>query len=294
MRKLIFFLLVLTLALIPAVVTAQDSQTLTVYAASSLTNVFGQIATVFEADHPGVTVEFNFASSSDLAAQLSEGAPADIFASANQRQMNVVIDAERISGDSIVFAHNRLVVIYPADNPAGLTTLADLATPGVQLVIAADGVPVRDYTETMLEQMAADATYGDAFVTGFRANVVSEEANVRQVAAKVALGEADAGLVYFSDITEDIRDSVGYLDIPDAYNTIASYPIAVLDDSTQQDLAIAFIDLILSSAGQQILVDANFIPVCLPQSADTEWTPEPEAALDATPAVDSELDACPA
>lgn len=293
MRKLSFFLLLIAVVLIPISVSAQDGQTLTVFAASSLTNVFQQMAERFQADHPGVTVQFNFAGSSDLAAQITNGAPADIFASANQRQMNVVIDGGLISGDSIVFAHNRLVVIFPADNPGYIISLGDLATPGVQIVIAAEGVPVRDYTETMLTNMAADPSYGDAYVTAFRANVVSEEANVRQVAAKVALGEADAGLVYLSDVTADIRDQVNTLEIPDAFNTIASYPIALLDDSTQPDLAAEFVNLLLSSQGQQLLLDANFIPVCQPVSAEGAATPEATLEADATEEA-PELDVCPA
>jgi molybdate transport system substrate-binding protein len=244
---------------------AQDAQTLTVFAASSLTDAFEEIATAFEAANPGVDIAFNFASSSDLATQLSEGAPADIFASANARQMTVATDAGRIAGRPYTFVKNRLVLIVPADNPADIQSLRDLANEGVNLVIAAPDVPVRDYTNTMLDRLAADPGYGEEYRTAFLANVVSEEENVRQVSAKVALGEADAGIVYLSDVTPDIADEVLALPIPDALNTIATYPIAVTNDSANPELAQAFVDFVLSDAGQDALVSWGFISIRIPE-----------------------------
>lgn len=257
-------LMLLSLLLAATFSRAQASQTLTIFAASSLTDAFGQMGEAFKADHPGTDIVFNFASSSDLASQLSEGAAADLFASANARQMTVAQDAGRIAGTPRTFAKNRLVLIVPADNPANIATLRDLANAGVKLVIAAPDVPVRTYTDTMLDRLAADATYGEKYRTAFKANVVSEEANVRQVAAKVALGEADAGFVYASDVTPDIQDSVVRIAIPDYLNTIATYPIAVTNDSAAADLAQAFIDYVLSDAGQETLVANNFISVRIP------------------------------
>jgi molybdate transport system substrate-binding protein len=254
---LLFVLLVMSLG----ISRAQNSQSLTIFAASSLTNAFEQIAETFKVDHPDTEILFNFASSSDLAAQLAEGAPADIFASANTVQMNVAQDAGRIAGAPRVFAKNRLVLIVPADNPANITTLRDLANEGVKIVIAAPAVPVRTYTDTMLERLAADAAYGEAYRAGVMANVVSEEQNVRQVAAKVALGEADAGIVYVSDITSDIREQVTSIVIPDALNTIATYPIALTNDSANPELAQEFINFVLSDAGQDALVTQNFVSI---------------------------------
>ncbi len=255
---------VLALAPRPTLTRAQSNVTLTVFAASSLTDAFNEIKTNFEAANAGVTVTYSFGASSTLATQLSQGAPADIFASANATQMNAAISAKRIAGTPRTFAKNRLVLIVPASNPAKIMSLKDLATPGIKLVIAANGVPVRDYTNTMLDKLAQNPAYGDAFKTAVLKNVVSEEANVRQVSAKVSLGEADAGFVYRSDVTPDISGSVQIIQIPDAVNTLATYPIAVTNDSANPDLAKKYIDYVLSDAGQKILVKWNFISSVIP------------------------------
>lgn len=284
MRKPLLFLstlLALAFALAPFTpsAAAQDARTLTVFAAASLTDAFEQIAMDFEAANPGVEVLFNFAGSSDLATQLSEGAPADVFASANNRQLTVARDAGRIAGPVRTFAKNRLVLIVPSDNPASIASLRDLGNEGVQLVIAAAGVPVRDYTDTLLSRLVADPAYGEVYGTAFAANVVSEEANVRQVAARIALGEGDAGIVYFSDVTPDIADDVTLIPIPDALNTIATYPIAVTNDAAEPELAQAFIDYVLSDAGQDTLVAFNFISVRIPDVPYTVTLPEGNTAV---------------
>jgi molybdate transport system substrate-binding protein len=242
-------------------VHAQTSQTLTIFAAASLADAFEDIATAFKAENPNVDIVFNFGSSSTLATQLVEGAPSDIFASANPRQLAVAREGKRVVGYAPIFARNRLVLIMPSDNPANISTLADLANTGVRFVVANTGVPVRDYTDTMLARLAEDPAYGTAYRDAVIANIASEEDNVRQVVAKVALGEADAGVVYFSDVTPDIAEQVSLIAIPDEVNTIATYPIAITDDTANFDLAQAFIDFVLSPYGQAILVKWNFIPV---------------------------------
>lgn len=273
-RKLLVTI-VSILALGLGLLHAQGDTTLTVFAAASLTDVFEDLADEFESQTPGVEVLFNFSGSSGLAAQLVEGAPADVFASANIPQMIVVQQARRVTAEVAIFARNRLVVIVPADNPAEIETLQDLANEGVQLLVAAPGVPVREYTDTFLERAAASDEFGADFADAVTTNIVSEEDNVRQVAAKVALGEADAGVVYISDITPDIADNVLTIDIPDNYNTIAEYPIGVIDDTTQPELAQAFVDFVLSETGQALLRDYNFIPVIeLEPEATPEMTPE--------------------
>lgn len=215
---------------------------------------------VFEGQHPGATVLFNFGASSDLATQLAEGAPGDVFASANARQMENAVAANRIAGEPVNFLTNSLVVIVPADNPAGIEALADLANAGVKFVSAAPDVPIRGFTDQMLDKAAADPAYGEEFKTAVLANIVSEEANVRQLAAKVVLGEADAGVVYKSDVTPDIADQVKVIEIPEALNVIAVYPIAALSDSASPETAQAFIDLALSDEGQAILAKWGFGP----------------------------------
>jgi len=269
--KSLSLILILALFFMPwQAVQAQDEQTLTVFAAASLTDAFGEIATAFEAAHPGVKVVFNFGGSPTLATQLSEGAPADVFASANTKQMTVAQDAGRIAGKIRTFVKNRLVVIVPSDNPAKIQTLHDLANPGVLLVVAAPDVPVRDYTDTMLKRLAAVPGYGEKYSQAVTANIVSEEENVRQVVAKVSLGEADAGVVYRSDVTPDVADKVNLIPVPDAYNTIATYPIALTNDTTQPELAQAFIDYVLSDAGQDFLVRWGFISVRIPELCLTD------------------------
>ncbi len=252
---------------------AQGQGELTVFAAASLTDAYEAIADAFEAANPGVRVVYNFGGSSTLATQLVQGAPADVFASANNAQMTVAIEGGRIAGMPRTFAKNRLVLIVPASNPPNIQSLRDLATPGISLILAAPEVPVRVYTDTMLERMANDPAYGAAYRSAVLANLVSEEPNVRQVSAKVALGEADAGVVYMSDVTPDIMDDVSALPIPDAFNTIATYPIALINDARQPELAQRFVDFVLSDAGQGILVEWGFLSVRMPVMPETVTLP---------------------
>lgn len=277
--KPLLLILVVLLALgfaIPAAGQADTPVTLTVFAAASLTNAFEEIGQAFSAANPGVTVTFSFGGSSTLATQLAEGAPADVFASANNTQMTAARDAGRIDGPDYTFVRNRLVLIVPFDNPAGIESLQDLARPGVQLVLAAPGVPVRDYADTMLDRLAADPDFGEAYREAVMANLASEEDNVRQVAAKVALGEADAGIVYASDVTPDIRDQVIGFNIPDAFNTIATYPIARTNDSAAPEMAQAFIDFVLAEEGQAILQNWGFIGAPAPE-LPAETAPAPHS-----------------
>ena len=241
---------------------ATEPAALNVFAAASLTEAFGEIGKLFEAAHPGATVVFNFAGSQQLAQQINEGAPVDVFASANKKQMDVVVEAGNITaGTQQTFVENRLVVIYPQDNPAGLKELKDLAKPDLKLVFAAQEVPVGEYSLDFLDKAAADPAFGATYQDDVLKNVVSYEENVKAVLTKVALGEADAGIVYTSDISGKDAGKVGRLDIPDALNVIAPYPIAPAKESENPKLAQAFIDLVLSQEGQDILAKYNFIPV---------------------------------
>lgn len=247
----------------PAEEVAEEA-TITVFAAASLTDAFTELGLLFEEQNPGTTVALSFGGSSALATQLAEGAPADVFASANTTQMQNAVEAGRIAGEPVNFLTNSLVVIIPSDNPAGLTTLADLANEDIAFVTALPDVPIRDFTDQVLANAAADPDYGSDFQERVMANLVSEEDNVRQLAAKVALGEADAGIVYKSDVTPDIADQVQIIDIPEALNIVAVYPIAPTNDSLNPDLAQAFVELILSSEGQAVLEEWGFGPA--PQS----------------------------
>jgi molybdate transport system substrate-binding protein len=232
-----------------------------VFAAASLTDAFEEIATVFQAANPGTTISYNFAGSQQLAAQINEGAPADVFVSANRAQMNVAIEGGRvISGTQQAFVYNRLVLILPQDNPANISTLQDLATPGVRLILADSSVPVGQYSLDFLGKASALPEFTATFSPSVLSNVVSYEDNVRLVLTKVALGEGDAGIVYTTDAALD-ADTIQQLAIPDELNTIASYPIAPINDSANPALAQAFIDFVLGAEGQAILVKYGFIPV---------------------------------
>ncbi|MBZ0291140.1 MAG: molybdate ABC transporter substrate-binding protein [Anaerolineae bacterium] len=270
-RKLTLWLI--ALLLLGTSVQAQALTELTVFAASSLTDAFLEIGTAFESANPNVRVVFNFGGSSTLATQLIEGAPADVYASANPNQMQVAQEAGRILNEPAIFAHNELVLVTPSDNPAGIESLRDLSGDNIKLVVAAPEVPVRQYTDTMLEQLAADADFGPAYRDAVYANVVSEESNVRQVMLKVVLGEADAGIVYSSDVTPDASDQVLRFPIPAAVNTIANYPIAVTTGSSHPDLAQSFVDFVRASEGQDILVKWGFISI-EPQTTTTSTAPQ--------------------
>ncbi|GAB4580470.1 MAG: molybdate ABC transporter substrate-binding protein [Anaerolineales bacterium] len=238
------------------------SVTLNIFAAASLTESFTELGKQFEAQHPGTTLVYNFASSSQLSQQIIEGASADVFASANETQMNKVVEGGRITaGSPHIFVTNRLVVIYPAGNPAGLMTLQDLTKPGLRLVFAAEEVPVGQYSLEFLDKALLDPAYSPTFKEEVLGNVVSYEQDVKSVLAKVILGEADAGIVYSSDVTGENASNVGNIAIPDALNVIATYPIASVANSAHADLANAFVAFVLSPEGQKILAENGFIPV---------------------------------
>lgn len=239
---------------------AAAAGTLRVFAAASLTEAFTALGRAFEAAHPGVEVQFNFAGSQQLAAQITEGAPADLFASADERWMGKLGDAGLLATPAQLFARNRLVVILPAANPAGLGRLQDLARPGLKLVLAADTVPVGRYSRRLLHKLAPLPGFGADFSARVLGNVVSEEENVKGVVAKVELGEADAGIVYRTDVTPAAAAKLRLLRIPDAFNVTADYPLAVLRDAAHPAEARAFLDFVLSPAGQQLLAERGFLP----------------------------------
>jgi molybdate transport system substrate-binding protein len=236
-----------------------DGTGLTVFAAASLTDAFNEIGEQFKQRNPGVTLEFNFAGSQQLRTQLEQGAVADVFASANAKEMKAAIQAGVVvSGTPATFVRNRLAVIVPKDNPGGIKELEDLSKPGLKIVLAAASVPVGGYALSSLDMLNAD--FGATFSRTVLANVVSYEDNVKQVVAKVQLGEADAGIVYTSDVTPQVADKLIKLNIPDQYNVLATYPIAVLKSAPNAELAQAFMDFVLSDQGQTILQKWGFIP----------------------------------
>ncbi len=231
------------------------SRTLNVFAAASLTNAFTELGKNFEAANPHVTVIFNFAGSQALRAQIEEGAPADVFASASGKEMDMLVSEALVTESAPqIFLNNWLVVILSVDNPAGLQSLEHLANPGVKLVLADDEVPVGNYTRQSLDLM--NGSFGADFKDKVLANLVSNEDNARQVVAKVQLGEADAGIVYTSDAVA--APGLQTIEIPTALNVVAQYPIASLVNSANADLAEAFITYVLSPDGQALLQKWGF------------------------------------
>ncbi|MGI8554248.1 MAG: molybdate ABC transporter substrate-binding protein [Dehalococcoidia bacterium] len=235
---------------------------LTVFAAASLTDTFKQMGSMIEQANPGTKVTFNFAGSPTLRTQLSQGARADVFASADEPNMQGAQQDGTIAGAPRIFAQNRLVVIAPAKST--IAQLQDLAKPGTKVVLAQQSVPVGNYARQSIMKMSLDPAFGSDFNNKVVSNVVSDEQDVKGVVTKVQLGEADAGFVYTTDVTPAVRGQVKQLVVPDAFNVIARYPIAAVKGAPNAAGAQAFIDFVLSSAGQAILKDAGFIPPPVP------------------------------
>ena len=219
--------------------------TLTVFAAASLTSSFEELGESFEKSHEGVQVAFNFAGSSDLVAQVQSGAPADVFASADEANM-AKLTADDLQGSAPeLFASNTLEIATPPDNPADVQSLQDLADPDINLVVCAPEVPCGAASQSLAE--AAGVTLAPD----------SEEQSVTDVLGKVTSGEADAGLVYVTDVIT-AGDAVQGIELPESASVVNHYPIATVADSENADLAQEFVDLVLSDEGQQVLTDAGF------------------------------------
>ncbi len=233
--------------------------TLTVFAAASLTESFNEIKGIFEKANPGVKVEYNYAGSSALVTQLTQGAKADVFASADQPNMDNATKGGVIAGTPRIFATNKLVIIVPKENKAGITTPKDLAKPGIKFDTAQPSVPVGMYTQTVLDNFVKLPTYGADFKAAVNKNTVSQEDTVKAIVQKVQLGEADAGIVYATD-AQAAADKLTTIPIPDAQNVIATYPIALVKESKQDATGQKFLDYLLAADGQAVLKKYGFAP----------------------------------
>ena len=221
---------------------------ITVFAAASLTDAFEMIATVFEEEHPDVDIVFNFAASSELvAAIVDDGAPADVFASADQNNMDKLVDAERNDGEPATFATNSLEIIVESGNPLGIAGVEDLANPDIIFVTCDPAVPIGAYTQQVFDAAGVEVT------------PASLEENVRGIVTKVTAGEADAGIVYATDVLVAGDEAEGVA-IPDDINVVAEYPIATVTEAANPDGAAAFIDYVLGDEGQTILAEFAFGP----------------------------------
>ena len=228
---------------------AASGGTFNVFAAASLTNAFGDLAKTFEQQNPGWSVRLNFDGSDILAEQIEQGVPADVYAAASTKYPEQ-LQGDNLLGDTTDFATNTLVLIVPADNPAGISSVNDLKTDNAKLVIGDESVPIGSYTRDVLDGLGISLD---------DLNVVSEEQKTTDIAAKVSLGEADAGFVYVTD-AQAAGDKVTAIDLPTDANATATYPIGILTDSKNQEAAQRWIDLVMSSDGQQVLRTYGFGP----------------------------------
>lgn len=225
--------------------SAPATDKIIVFAAASLKSSFTEIGERFTTDNPGASIEFNFAGSSDLVTQLTQGAPGDVFASADTKNMDNAVEDDLLAGDPVNFASNTLVIATAPGNPKKITSFADLAKPDLSVVTCAPQVPCGSATQKV-EQ-----------ATSVTLNPVSEESSVSDVLNKVTSGQADAGLVYVTD-AKGAGDKVTAVPFPQSADAINVYPIAVLKGSETPELASKFVDLVTAQAGQEILSQAGF------------------------------------
>ena len=250
--------LALTIALSSQPVSGQSASSLTVFAAASLTDSFTEIGKAFDAKTGGKTT-LQFAGSQVLRTQLENGAKADVYASASVGQFDPLVKSGSVVSAGI-FTKNRLVVIVPKKGVGNVKTLADLAKAGIKLVIADKTVPVGAHTRQVLKNLEQVKAYGANYAANVLKNVISEETNVRQVALKVQLGEADTGVVYITDVTPGLAPTIIQIAIPTRFNVVASNPIGTLKAASNPDAARAFVDFVRGSAGQAILSKWGFLP----------------------------------
>ena len=231
---------------------------LTIYGAASLKGILEEAKTAYSAAVLGTTLTVATDSSSALETQIEQGAPADVFLSADTTNPKKLVDAGLADGEPVVFAMNKLTIIVPSDNPAGTTSPADLAKPGVKIIAAGDDVPITKYATQLVGNLANLSGYPAGFEAAYAANVVSREDNVKAVVAKIELGEGDAGIVYVTDANASTK--VATVDVPDAANVPASYAGVVVKASSHAEAARAFLAWLAGPAGQVFLARAGFVP----------------------------------
>ncbi|MFL5712294.1 MAG: molybdate ABC transporter substrate-binding protein [Chloroflexota bacterium] len=230
----------------------------TLYAAASLKGVLGAARSAYESSHPGVTIAISTDSSSALETKIEQGAPADVFLSADTANPKKLVDANLTVGPTVAFAGNKLAVIVPASNPAGITSPADLAKPSVKVIAAGDAVPVTKYANQVVANLAMEPGYPADFEARYRQNIVSREDNVSAVVAKLELGEGDAAIVYVTDAKASTR--VATVDIPARANALATYAGVVTKESQNPSDAGAFLTWFAGPNGQAILGSFGFLP----------------------------------
>ena len=256
---------------------AVPDEELIVFCGAAFTGALGEIGEIYE-NRSGGQVRFNFDGLPALRVQIEEGAYADLLISPDQRYIDPLVLSGYIDEETVeVFARNKVAVVVPADNPANITSIRDLAAPGTKIVMGIEGLPAGGLARQVLDHLAEDPLYGPDFKEAVLANVVSLETRVTGIVSKVALGEADAGLAFISDVTPQMRGKIRKISIPDRYNCIGNCSIAVLSRSENPVAAEAFIDLLMSNDAQDILGEYGFIP---PAGKDSSGQNAPLTARD--------------
>ena len=235
-----------------------DDVRLTVFAAASLLGAMGEVASSYGAAHPRAELTLSTDSSAALATQIEQGAPADVFLSADTTNADRLAAAGLAAGDVVVFATNELAIIVPDGNPAGITSPADLARAGIRIVAAADAVPITRYAAALLANLANEPGYPPGFPDAYAANVVSREDNVRAVVAKIALGEGDAGIVYATDAASS--SAIEVVGVPESANVSAPYAGVAVAGSEEPAAARAFLGWVVGPGGQGVLERYGFGP----------------------------------
>ena len=231
---------------------------LTIYGAASLKGALEKAKTAYEAANPGTTLTISTDSSATLETQIEQGAPADVFLSADATNPKKLIDKGLAAGAAVTFAGNKLVVIVPTANPAGIGTPADLARSGIKVIAAGDAVPITKYASQLVANLARESGYPADFVAAYTAYIASKEDNVKAVVAKIELGEGDAGIVYVTDAKASTK--VTTIVVPDAANVPATYAGVVVKASAHADAAAAFLAWFAGPGGQAILAGYGFLP----------------------------------
>jgi molybdate transport system substrate-binding protein len=241
-----------------SVAAGGSSAELTIFAAASLKDALAAVKGAYEAAVPGTTLTIATDSSSTLRTQIEQGAPADLFLSADQKNPQTLVDAGLTDGPAVDIAGNLLSVIVPADNPAGIATPADLARAGIKIVAAGEDVPITTYAEQLVDNLGALPGYPAGFSQAYAANVITREQNVKAVTAKIELGEGDAAIVYVTDAATS--KGVATIDVPEGVNVPATYAAVVVAASTRHGQAHAFLDWLVGPSGVAVMARFGFLP----------------------------------
>lgn len=259
-KNLAAILLFLAMSTAASCAEVEEQKELIVFCGAGLTGAFNEIGQLYQ-NASGIAVEINFDGAPALRAQIEQGAYADLLAFADYRHMKALQLEGYINNSTVrTFAKNQMAVVVPLHNPANISSLADLASPGILILMGIEELPAGYHAREVLSKLANDSEYGPGYRDNVMANIVSLETTVNRIVSKVALGEADAGFAFTSDVSPTMVGKVTKISIPDRYNVAVDFPIGALKQSSHPREAQNFIDLVMSSQGQAVLKKYEFIP----------------------------------